>query len=123
MKVGDSDRVKLGRRDWTPAVVTDLHSAPRSYLVTTENGRVYRRNLMVINPSAEPPPVSLAGQEEAPAFPSVPASQTSTPVGLTQQDGTPQQPSLPDPEVQTTPVRASTRLRRQPLWMADYVTP
>ena len=51
LNVGDSVRVRLGRRDWTPAVVTELHSAPRSYLVTTENGRVYRRNRRVINPS------------------------------------------------------------------------
>ena len=117
LNVSDSVRVRLGRRDWTPAVVTQLHSAPRSYLVTTENGRVYRRNGRVINSSAEPPPVVLAAQEETPAVLNVPGSQASTPVGLTQQ-----QPSLPDPEVQTTPVRASTRLRRQPLWMADYVT-
>ena len=123
LNVGDSVRVRLGRRDWTPAVVTQRHSAPRSYLVTTENGRVYRRNRRVINSSAEPPPVVLAAQEETPAVPNVPGSQASTPVGPTQQEGTPQQPSLPDPEVQTTPVRASTRLRRQPLWMADYVTP
>ena len=123
LNVGDSVRVRLGRRDWTPAVVTQLHSAPRSYLVTTENGRVYRRNRRVINSSAEPPPVVLAAQEETPAVPNVPGSQASTPVGPTQQEGTPQQPSLPDPEVQTAPVRASTRLRRQPLWVADYVTP
>jgi len=84
---------------------------------------VYRRNRRVINPSAEPPPVVVAAQEETPAFPSVPCWQTSTPVGLTQQEETPQQPSLPDPEVQTTPVRASSHLRRQPLWIADYVTP
>ena len=81
---------------------------------------MYRQNRRVINSSAEPPPVVLAAQEETPAVPNVRGSQVSTPVGLTQQEGTPQQPSLPDPEVQTTPVRASTRLRRQPLWMADY---
>ena len=82
----NSVRVRLGRRDWTPAVVTDLQSAPCSYLVTTENGRVYRRNRRVINPSAEPPPVVWAAQKETPAFPSVPCSQTSTPVQPVQPD-------------------------------------
>jgi len=123
LNVGDSVRTRLWQHDWTPVVVKDLHSAPRSYLVTTQNGRVYCPNRRVINPSAEPPPVVLAAQEETPAFPSVPSSQTSTLVGLTQQEETPQQPSLPDPEVQTTPVRVSNCLRRQPLWMADYVNP
>ena len=69
LNVGDSVRIRLGQRDWTPVVVTYLHSAPRSYLVTTQNGRVYRPNRSVINPSAEPPPVVLAAQEEKPAFP------------------------------------------------------
>ena len=78
LNVGDSVTVRLGRRDWTPAVVTQLHSAARSYLVTTENGRVYRRNRWVINSSAEPLPVVLAAQEETPSVPNVPGSHHSS---------------------------------------------
>ena len=53
LEVGDSVRVKFGRT-WTPGIISGKHSSPRSYLVTTENGRIYRRNCRVINPSTEP---------------------------------------------------------------------
>lgn len=41
--VGDGIRVQFGRT-WIPAVVTGKHNAPRSFIVTTEEGRAYRRN-------------------------------------------------------------------------------
>ena len=46
LEVGDSVRVKLGRT-WTPGIISGKHSSPCSYLVTTENGRMHRRNRRV----------------------------------------------------------------------------
>ena len=39
-----------------PAVVTAKHSAPRSFIVTTPEGGVYRRNRRHLLPTAEPRP-------------------------------------------------------------------
>ena len=55
LEVGDSVRVKFGRT-WTPGIISGKHSSPHSYLVTTENGRIYRRNRRVINPSTSGAP-------------------------------------------------------------------
>ena len=53
LEVGDSVRVKFGRT-WTPGIISGKHSSPRSYLVTTENGRIYRRNCRVSTPQLSP---------------------------------------------------------------------
>ena len=55
---GDSVRIKSGRT-WTPATVTAVHASPRSYMVTTASGRVYRRNRKWLHKSSEPPPLTL----------------------------------------------------------------
>lgn len=46
------------RRDkgWEPAVLTGMHQAPRSFIETTPEGGVYRRNRRHLLLSAEPPP-------------------------------------------------------------------
>ena len=46
------------RRDkvWEPAVITGIHEAPRSLMVTTPQGGVYRRNRRHLLPTSEPPP-------------------------------------------------------------------
>ena len=43
LQVGDAAHVKT-RQGWVPVVVSSKLSSPRSYLVTTANGRSYRRN-------------------------------------------------------------------------------
>ena len=43
LKINDSVRVRDGRT-WVPAKVIDKHTAPRSYIVLTENGMKLRRN-------------------------------------------------------------------------------
>ena len=56
LNMGDSIRVRFGCT-WSPAVVTGEHASPRSYLVTTENGQVYRRNRKFLRTRPGPPPV------------------------------------------------------------------
>ena len=55
---GDTVRIKSGST-WTPSTVTAVHTSPRSYLVTTASGRVYRRNRKWLHKSSEPPPLTL----------------------------------------------------------------
>ena len=55
---GDTVRIKSGRT-WTPATVTDGAHIPRSYMVTTESGHVYRRNRKWLHKSSEPRPLTL----------------------------------------------------------------
>ena len=49
---GDSVRVQLHSKTWTPAVVLKPHN-DRSYLIKTPNGSVYRRNSRQIFRSTE----------------------------------------------------------------------
>ena len=99
LEVGDSVRVKFGRT-WTPGIISGKHSSPRSYLVTTENGRMYRR---VINPSTEPPP-DVTPPDDFDPPPAAPF------------------PPAPCAVAAEVPRRMSARVRRRPGWMADYDT-
>lgn len=49
---GDSVRVQLNSKTWTPAIVLEPHN-DRSYIVKTHNGSVYRRNRRQIFRSRE----------------------------------------------------------------------
>ena len=55
VKMHQSARI---RRDkvWEPAVITGIHEAPRSLMVTTPQVGVYRRNRRHLLPTSEPPP-------------------------------------------------------------------
>ena len=55
---GDTVRIK-SVRTWTPVTVTAVHTSPRSYMVTTASGRVYRRNRKWLQKSSQPPPLTL----------------------------------------------------------------
>ena len=55
IKEDDTVRIRKGKT-WEPAVVTAKHSAPRSFIVTTPEGGVYRRNRRHLLPTAEPRP-------------------------------------------------------------------
>jgi hypothetical protein len=37
---------------WTPAVVVQHHSSPRSYILQTQSGKCYRRNRRHIRPTS-----------------------------------------------------------------------
>ncbi|CAB4023546.1 sec1 family domain-containing 2 [Paramuricea clavata] len=50
--------VKIGKV-WEPAVITGTHKEPRSFIVTTPQGGVYRRNRRHLLPTSEPPPNNL----------------------------------------------------------------
>ena len=102
LEVGDSVRVKLGCT-WTSVIISGKHSSPRSYLVTTENGRMYRRNRRVINPSTEPPP-DVTPPDDFDLPPAAPF------------------PPAPCAVAAEVPRRMSARVRRRPGWMADYDT-
>ena len=52
---GDTCRIRVGKT-WEPAVVKEEHEKPRSYNVTTGDGREYRRNRSHLRFSKEQPP-------------------------------------------------------------------
>ena len=62
MKVGGKVRIQQGRY-WEPAVVTRQHKSPRSYVVMTENGQVYRRNRRHLHDTQETRPVLINWSE------------------------------------------------------------
>ncbi|CAB4002764.1 sec1 family domain-containing 2 [Paramuricea clavata] len=58
VKMYQSARIRRGKV-WEPAVITGTHKAPRSFIVTTPQGGVYRRNRRHLLPTSEPPPNNL----------------------------------------------------------------
>jgi hypothetical protein len=58
VKMYQSARIRR-EKVWEPAVITGTHKAPRSFIVTTPQGRVYRRNRRRLLPTSEPPPNNL----------------------------------------------------------------
>ena len=122
---GDTVRIKFGRT-WTPATVTARHTSPRSYMVTTASGRVYRRNRKW-RKSSEPPPLTLmedAGdahtdeqylQHGAPP----PHNPEVVQPGLSAESET---AASPNNEIsqETMPVRQSCRQKRPPVWLAKH---
>lgn len=44
LDVGDQVRLQQGNRDWTGATVTSKTNAPRSYILRTDAGQIFRRN-------------------------------------------------------------------------------
>ena len=56
LKEGYSVRFKKpGDKNLSEAVVTGKHETPRSFIITDETGRQYRRNRYHIHPTQEPP--------------------------------------------------------------------
>ena len=147
LQPGDSVRVHLGKT-WEPAVVSEKHSTPRSYWVTTENGQVYRRNRKYLQQTSEPvpqilppedpdetisPPVSdphSVNQQMAPPdyqTPTQPQNNQSSPIRSSNRNNiqstpkTPVKPAETVTEIPQTPVRPKRRTQK-PTWMSDYVT-
>lgn len=53
LNAGDKVRIKRSDRDWVPGVITEKTNNPRSFIVRTENGNIYRRNTDHINKTRE----------------------------------------------------------------------
>ena len=105
IKVGDTVQLREGK-EWTPAVIADKHPAPRSFQVTTEDGREYRRNRRFLRHTLEPPPVISCPIDDAPI--ATPARSTHT------------KPNVA-PAAEPAPSRSSTRVKSTPVWHKDYV--
>ena len=56
IKEDNTVRIKKGKT-WEPAIVSEKHTAPRSFIVTTPDGTAYRRNRCHLLPTIEAPPV------------------------------------------------------------------
>ena len=123
---GDTVRIK-SRMTWTPATLTTLHTSPRSYMVTTASGRVYRRNRKWLHKSSEPPPLTLMEdavdnhtieQYEQHGAPPPHNPEVMQP-GLSAESETADSPNN-ERSQEAMPVRKSCRQKRPPVWLADY---
>ena len=104
-KIGDSVRIKSNSdRTWKQAVVTGEHPAPRSYLVTTDEGSTYRRNTKFLKKSAEPKPKISPPIDDMPL---ISQSTLSTAVPSVNQP-----PPMPNSPIPTPPRRYPTRDRK-----------
>ena len=142
-KVGADVRVRLGKT-WEHSRVTGIHDTPRSYLVTTEDGRTYRRNQRVLkhspdkaciidDPVLEPmsqPPLAEArpqGPIQTP-FPDPPSPMTQgdpdplvpTPKKPPDSKYLPSTDGVVDSQLHS-PVRRSNRSKNDPKWHRDYM--
>lgn len=104
--VGDNVRVLLGKT-WNPAVVVGRHTAPRSYIVTTEQGNTYRRNSRMINKS--PDQVHIA--------PQIPFD---TPVKSNEPTKEANESRNTQPTTDQPILCRPTRHRKPPAWHKDY---
>ena len=84
LKEGEQCRVQLQPQGlWKPAIVTEHHTAPRSYIVKTEDGAEYRRNRKLLRATQETRvPISTdydtaESTPERPAGPPEPPEQNS----------------------------------------------
>ena len=114
LNIGDTIRLREGKQ-WTPAIVTGQHDTPRSFHITTDDGREYRRNTSFLKRSPEPKPViSYPLEDNLPAPPA--------PVPVTPRAEPAPAPAPPAPAPAPT-VRASSRVRSKPAWQrsGDFV--
>ena len=114
--IGDHVRVKL-HKTWDHAVITGEHPSPRSYIVTTEDGRQYRRNTSVIKPSPDSasivPNTSLLAQGNAPKEDSAQAEPEPHRVTVP--------PDKPETAGSPCEQRRSSRRRQTPPKYRDYI--
>ncbi len=89
VEVGDTVRVQFDR-EWCPGIITGKHPAPRSFYVTTNSGRTYRRNRRAMRKSREKPPVI------------VPDMQVEVQKGPVQEPGVPASSQRQEPTPTTT---------------------
>ena len=121
--VGDPVRVRLGKT-WDHAVVSQVHDAPRSYVIMTPEGKSYRRNQGVINQSPDVHPrwwkhtqVVDLHLRKSPTCPLAPHEQVEP--RLVKQPGDQSMEWL-ESSPDSSPARHSDRVRHPPKWLQDF---
>lgn len=69
-QIKEDDTVRSRKRKtWEPAIVSEKHTAPRSFIVTTPDGTAYRRNRRHLQSPNEAPPVITGPAYDDPVAP------------------------------------------------------
>ena len=120
LKEGDSVRFKKpGDKHLSHALVTGKHDTPRSYMITDETGREYRRNRRHVHLTQEPPITILDDDLIDESQPVTMQSSVISP-SVTREPDANLEPDPPDTDSSSAP-RRSTRVRSVPVWHKDYV--
>ena len=120
LKEGDSVRFKKpGDKHLSQAVVTGRHETPRSFIITDETGREYRRNRRHIHLTQEPPVTIVNDDLIDESQPVTMQSSVNSPTVNGESDAN-LEPDPPDSNAASAP-RRSTRVRSVPVWHKDYV--
>lgn len=120
LKEGDSVRfMKPGDKHLSPAVVKGKHETPRSYLITDETGKEYRRNRRHIHLTQEPP-ITIDDDISNDSEPVTTETIVNFPSVTAESDSANSEHNPPDNDVPSGP-RRSTRVRSVPSWHKDYV--
>ena len=94
---------------WSPAIVLDKHPNPRSYVVQTEDGRVYQRNRRdLIKTPLDPIKPSVPLEDENFSSNQIPTQSMSQPPPIVEN------PVVQQPVIDPPILRRSTRVTRQP---------
>jgi len=101
------------------AVVTEKHGTPRSYMITDETGREYRRYRRHIHLTQEPPVTVLNDDLSNESEPVTMQSSANSP-SLARESDANLEPDPPDTNASSAP-RHSTQVRSVPVWHKDYV--
>ena len=121
-KKGDGVRILIDpkKREWHKAEISEKLPQPRSYTVTTTDGKAYRRSSHHIRPTSEKVTIDKHDYQEIFNIPEdvTPAEQHETKVPHNLQ----QTPEAPPQNSEVPSPRRSTRERRSPIWAKDYVT-
>jgi len=109
LKEGDSVRFKKpGDKHLSHAVVTGKHETPRSYMITDETGREYRRNRRRIHLTQEPP-VTILNDDLIDESESVTTQSSVNSPSVTKESDANLEPDPPDTNASSAP-RRSTRV-------------
>ena len=120
LKEGDSVRFKKpGDKHLSPTIVTRKHETPRSYMITDETGREYRRNRRHIHHTQEPPVTILNDDLIDESQPVTMHCSVNSPRVTRESDANPES-DPPDTDSSSVP-RRSSRVRSVPVWHKDYV--
>ena len=120
LKEGDSVRFKKpGDKHLSHAIVTGKHDTPRSYMITDETGREYRRNRRHVHLTQEPPITILDDDLIDESQPVTMQSSVNSP-SVTREPDANLEPDPPDTDSSSAP-RRSTRVRSVSVWHKDYV--
>lgn len=120
LKEGDSVRFKKpGDKHLSGAIVTGKRDTPRSYMITDETGREYRRNRRHIHLTQEPLVTILDNDLTDDSQPVTMQSSVSSP-SVTRESDANLELDLPNTDA-TSILRCSTWVRSVLVWHKDYV--